>query len=147
MKRVILWLLLSLALFACGADESSEIEVDDVWGRASPTAATTGAFYMQIANNRREDDALLTVRTAACETVELHESQLDDNGVMRMSPVEGGQIPLPPGKIVALRPGGMHVMCIGLSEPLVEGDSVPLTLVFAEAEEMRVEAAIRSEAP
>lgn len=147
MKRVILWLLLPLVLFACRADESGEIEVDDVWGRASPTAATNGAFYMQIANNRREDDALLAVRTAACETVELHESQMDENGVMRMNPVEGGRVPLPAGRIVALRPGGMHVMCIGLNEPFVEGDSVPLTLVFAEAGEMQVEAAIRSEAP
>lgn len=147
MKRSILILLLALVLLACSADESGKIEVDGIWGRVSPGAATNGAFYMQVANHKRQDDALVAVRTAACEAVELHESRMDDNGVMRMGPVEGGRIPLPAGKMVELRPGGMHVMCIGLNRPLAEGNTIPLTLVFAAAEEMRVEAEIRTEAP
>jgi copper(I)-binding protein len=66
---------------------------------------------------------------------------------MRMSPVEGGQISLPAGETVSLQPGGLHVMCIGLTEPFTVGETIPLTLVFAGTEEMRVEAEIRAEAP
>ena len=144
MKR--LWLLLLLAtvgLVACAAD----VDVDGVWGRVSPMAASNGAFYMEITNNKDEADALVAVRTDSCETVELHESQLDENGVMRMSPAEGGRIPLPPGETVKLESGGLHVMCIGMERPLVLGAVVPLTLEFAHAETRTVDAEIRSEAP
>ena len=143
MKRFVLLLLLPMALVACGRD----IEIDGAWGRVSPGAVSNGAFYMQIANNKGEDDALVAVQSSTCRTIELHESQVDENGVMRMAPVTGGQIALPAGETVTLQPGGLHVMCIGLARPLAMGQRIPLTLVFADAEEIAVEAEIRDEAP
>lgn len=123
------------------------MEATGVWGRVSPMAASNGAFYMELTNPRDTDDALVAVQTSACETVELHESRLDENDVMRMRPVEGGQIPLPAGETVALEPGGLHVMCIGMNRPLSVGTRIPLTLTFANAEEIGVEAEIRTDAP
>lgn len=144
MKRLIPLLLLLSALVACRGEG---IEADGVWGRVSPMAATNGAFYMELTNNGGEDDALVAVRADGCDAVELHESRLDENGVMRMNPVEGGEIPLPAGETVELRPGGLHVMCIGMTNPFTLGQIIPLTLVFATAPEMSVEAEIRAEAP
>jgi copper(I)-binding protein len=34
---------------------------------------------------------------------------------------------------VSLKPGGYHIMLMGLSAPLKEGDSFPLSLTFAHA--------------
>lgn len=141
MKRHILLLLLPLALVAC----SGGLEVENVWGRASPTGADNGAFYMQVANNGREHDALVAVRSPACRAVELHQSRVDEEGVMRMGAV--AEIELPAGETVELQPGGLHAMCIDLAEPLTPGRSVPLTLVFAGAGERAVEAEIRERAP
>jgi hypothetical protein len=39
-------------------------------------------------------------------------------------------LPVAPGKPVVLSPGGYHVMLMGLKQPLVEGESFPLTLTF-----------------
>jgi copper(I)-binding protein len=62
------------------------------------------------------------------------------DGVMRMRAVEAVEVPAH-GQ-VALEPGGLHVMLIGLKAPLEEGGSFPLKLVFANAGEVEVVATI-----
>ena len=143
MKRIALLLLLALALVAC----ESEIEVNDTWGRNPPASTSNSAFYMKITNNKAEADALVAVESEACRTIELHQSQMDENGVMRMAPVEDGQIALPAGETVSLEPGGLHLMCIGVTSPMSMGQRIPLTLLLADAGEIVVEAEIRDEAP
>ena len=57
--------------------------------------------------------------------------------VMQMRQVEA--IALPAGKVVKLEPGGLHVMFIGLKQPLALGSKVPVTLKFEKAGEVSVE--------
>jgi copper(I)-binding protein len=64
------------------------------------------------------------------------------DGVMRMRPVEALLVPAH-GEAV-LEPGGLHVMLMGLGDPLVEGNSLPLTLHFEHAGEVEVVATIES---
>lgn len=66
---------------------------------------------------------------------------------MRMAPVPGGQIAVAPGETVTLAPGGLHVMCVDVAEPLQEGDRMPLTLVFEEAGDVSVTVDVRGQAP
>lgn len=149
LRRCLFFFLLALMLVACGSEQAARktMDVSGVWGRPSPMMAETAAFYMQVVNNTGRDDALLGVSTAKCGRVELHESKMDDQGVMSMNPVEGGQITLADGETVRLQPGGLHVMCTQLAAPLQVGDQVPLTLEFAEQGEMVVQAQIQEEAP
>ncbi|NJL56929.1 copper chaperone PCu(A)C, partial [bacterium] len=49
-------------------------------------------------------------------------------------------ITIPAGEMVTLEPGGYHIMLMGFDSPLVEGDSLRLTLVFAAGAEVTVEA-------
>ena len=49
-----------------------------------------------------------------------------DGGVMKMGAVPS--LELPAGQAVELKPGGYHVMLMGLKQQLKAGDSVPLTL-------------------
>lgn len=123
------------------------MDVQDLWTRPTPQGAQNAAFYMSIANNTGQDDALVEVRVEACGSVELHQTSVDDEGVMRMEPVAEGRVPLPDGETIVLGPGELHVMCVGVAEPLTAGQQIPMTVVFEKAGEMAVEAEVRTEAP
>ena len=72
-------------------------------------------------------DRLLSASSPIADTVELHGST-NDAGVMRMRPVPS--LALPSGQSVELKPGGLHLMMMGLKRPLTPGSSFPLTLTF-----------------
>jgi periplasmic copper chaperone A len=137
-----LLMLVAAAMFAAGsafADQSG-IRVDQVWARATPGLAKTGAIYLTITNTGATPDTLEgTAATPAAEHAELHLMKMD-NGVMEMRPVP--ELTIDPGKTVVLEPSGYHVMLTGLKAPLKEGQTVPLTLTFAHAGPLHVTASI-----
>ena len=65
------------------------------------------------------------------------------DGVMEMEPVVEG-LEIPAGGTASLRPGSYHLMLVGLEEPLVEGESVPVTLLFERAGEVEIDLAVGS---
>jgi periplasmic copper chaperone A len=121
--------------FTVAAADPSAITLDHVWARASAGNATSGAAYLTVTDNGRAD-RLTGVSTPVAAEAQVHES-IDDNGVMKMRPVQGG-IALDPGKPVTLKPGGYHVMMTGLKAPLKAGESFPLTLTFQQAQPITV---------
>jgi len=133
---------LAIIATACGGD-SGEASVGDAWGRPTPDAAANTAFYLTITGGS-SDDTLVSASTDACGEVQLHETTMTD-GSMGMQEVEGG-IAVPAGGTVILEPGGLHVMCMAVTQPLVVGDSVDLVLEFDEAGAVSVTAEIRDEA-
>lgn len=145
MKKA-LFLLAILLLTAVGCTTSSNeeaITIGDPWGRTSPTVAENGAFYMMLTNNSDSDDALIGASAEACGMVELHEMYDKGDGVMGMRPVEGGTIPVRAGNSTELKPGGLHVMCMGKQIEFTEGTEIPITLTFENAGEMDITAVIR----
>jgi periplasmic copper chaperone A len=66
---------------------------------------------------------------------------LDASGVMHMQPVEGG-LTIPAGGTVELKPGGYHLMLMGLKQKLDEGGQIPLKLTFARAGSVDVQVKI-----
>lgn len=125
MSSKLSWLGLLLALVA--APSLAEVSVTDAWVRGTvPGQKATGAF-MQLKSSA--DTTLVSAASPAAKVVEIHEMAMD-GGVMRMRAV--GKLALPAGKAVDLKPGGYHVMLMDLGAPLKEGDSVPVTLTFAD---------------
>nr|WP_237182563.1 copper chaperone PCu(A)C [Roseomonas marmotae] len=120
--------------------KAGEIEIAHPWSRAAP-AGITGAGYMTLTNKGGTADRLVGARAVIARTVEIHTHSME-GGVMRMRPVPG--IDLPPGASVTLQPGGLHIMLIGLKQPLVKDSRVPLTLVFEKAGEVPVELAVEA---
>ena len=59
--------------------------------------------------------------------VELH-SHKNDGGVMRMRQVVS--VPVPAHSVAELKPGGDHIMLMGLKRPLEAGDHIMLRLSF-----------------
>lgn len=138
--RLALPVLIALALIACSPAPSgpARIVVADAWTKATPPGAAVGAGYMTIRNEGGAAARLVGGETRVAERVELHTMAME-GGVMTMRPVEGG-VEIAAGGVVEMRPGALHFMLIGLKQPLAEGESVPLTLVFDGG--LRVETAL-----
>ena len=139
--------LLFALLVACGGPSGPQIEIEGAWARPSPKMAGAGAAYMVIKNSGGEADKLLSGETPAAEIVELHESYMDENQVMRMRPVEGGYLEVPAGGEVELKPGGYHIMLIKLARPLEEGTTIPLTLNFEKSGQIEVQVPVAESPP
>ncbi|GAB4299711.1 MAG: copper chaperone PCu(A)C [Roseovarius sp.] len=99
----------------------------------APTAKAAGG-YVTISNDGAQEDALIAV-SAPFPKVALHRS-VEQDGVMRMQPVE--RVDIPAGETVELAPGGHHIMFMGLAGPLAVGDAVPVRLRFEKAGEIEV---------
>lgn len=84
------------------------------------------------------------METDAAWTVEMHRTVME-GGMARMQKVSG--IEIPPGATTELKPGGYHVMLIGLRRNLEEGEKFPIVLVFKEAGRIRVTAEVRMSGP
>jgi copper(I)-binding protein len=91
-------------------------------------APASGAF-LTLHNKDTAEHTVVAAESPVAKAVELH-THTNDNGVMRMRKIDS--ITVPAGGMTMLKPGGLHIMFIGLNRALNAGDSVPLTLVFAD---------------
>lgn len=143
--RTTLTAVLTLGIIGAAlADDyrAGDLEIDQPWSRTTAPQAQNGAAYVTVTNHGSTADRLIEARSPVAATVELHTHDVDSDGVMRMREVEA--IDLPAGEVTALRPGGLHVMLIGLENRLVEGEQFPLTLVFDEAGVVEVEVQVEA---
>lgn len=124
------------AAFAAMPAQSEEItagslKISQPWARATPKGASIGGGYLTITNTGTEPDRLVGGTTGVAKSLELHQMSMD-NGIMKMRPVTGG-LEIKPGQTVELKPGGYHLMLVGLKRPLVEGQHFQANLTFAKA--------------
>jgi copper(I)-binding protein len=134
MKRLLAVVLLiaGLLVSACQAEEEG-VEAHDYWMRAAAQGGNT-AMYMLLHNHSPEADEFTGASSDVSETVEVHETTMDANGTMQMSPVPS--VVLGPDAEVYFEPGGLHVMFIGLKQDMNVGDEVQVTLHFKNHEDI-----------
>jgi copper(I)-binding protein len=101
------------------------VKVEAGWVRPSVPGQQGTGGYMRL--TAREGQQLVAVSSPLAGVAEVHEMKMDGE-VMRMRAV--GNLELPAGKTVELKPGGLHLMLMDLKQPLTVGSSVPLSLVF-----------------
>lgn len=139
MGAVILGLAAAASALAAGA-----IEVRQPWLRSTVPGQQAAGGYLSLTNRGAAADRLQSVRSEVAAQVELHAMSMDGD-VMRMRQLPA--IELPAGATVALQPGGLHLMLLGLKRPLKAGDSVPLTLSFEKAGELQLRVPVSAAAP
>jgi periplasmic copper chaperone A len=108
--------------------QPTQLDVANAWAGATPGKAENGAAYVTITSPTA--DRLVSANTPVAKKAELHTMSMQGM-VMKMRPISG--VDIPAGQPVSLKPGGEHIMLMGLNEPLLEGQSFPLTLDFEKA--------------
>ncbi|PWC53831.1 hypothetical protein TSO221_09915 [Azospirillum sp. TSO22-1] len=116
--------------------KAGAVEIEHPWARATAGTAQNGAAYMVLTGHGKDADRLVSVSTPVADKAELHLHMMD-NGVMKMRPVDA--IEVMPGSPTTLAPGGLHIMLLGLKQPLVKGKAFPLTLTFEKGGPVTVE--------
>ncbi len=109
--------------------EAGAIKVDHPYAYPSLPPHKNGAAYLTI-ENAGESDRLVSASSPRAAAVEIHGHETE-GGVARMRKLDAVEVPN--GAPVGFAPGGLHLMLIGLTEPIVEGQTFPLTLTFEKA--------------
>lgn len=140
MKKVLLYSFLVLTVFcrqessapasssAPPAVRSEPLVLSEFWVKeANASMKNTGGF-VRIENNSREEISLESAESDISRIVELHETVMEKE-VMKMNRLESVKIPA--GSSVQLKPGGMHIMFIGLKKDIRNGEEVKILLNFS----------------
>jgi len=120
MKKLMLAMLFAAAVPAAHA----QVQIESPWVRATVAAQKASGAFFNITS--ATDARLVKVSSPVANVAEIHEMKTED-GVMKMRQIDA--LALPAGQAVELKPGGYHVMLLGLKGQIKEGDTVPLSLV------------------
>lgn len=137
-------------LSACSNDDTDtapsppEITVSGQWARTSPMATDMGAAYMTIEASALDELIGASVDMSVAMMTEVHETVTVD-GASKMQEVS--RIEVSPGAPIEMKPGGYHVMLMGLTEPLTTGETIEVTLKFSKAGEVTVQVPVQPDAP
>lgn len=121
-----------LALSCAGLAQAQSVTIKDAWIRGMVQGQTATGAFMEI--TAKSAVRLVGVATPVTKHAEVHNMTME-NGVMKMFPVDG--VDVPAGKTVRLASGGYHVMLMNLPKALNAGDRVPLQLTFELADRKR----------
>ena len=118
MRICVVLLLVALPMLA-----KSDVAVQ-AWSRATPPGASSAAIYGLFKNNNSHEIRVAEVRFAGARHAMIHRT-LEDEGMATMA---HGEILVPPGESYELKPGGLHIMLMGVSSPLLQGCSYPFQI-------------------
>ena len=140
-RTIIFFAALLVPVLAFGA-ASENITAKSAWTRATGAGIKNGAAYLTLKNSTNRDDFLIAASSDAARKVEIHESKLNDLGVYTMNKIN--RLPIAIGEEVSFAPGGLHLMLVGLKEPLQVGNEIAVRLEFAESQPINVRVSIES---
>jgi copper(I)-binding protein len=112
------------------------------WSRQTAPGQTVGGGFLVVTNAGDKEDRLIAVASPAATQVQLHTMSME-GGVMRMREVTDG-LPVPAHGKLELKPGGFHIMFIGLKAPFQLGAKIPATLTFKRAGKVKVAFAVEA---
>ncbi len=104
------------------------ISIEKIWARPANKGQNTAAYGI-FSVEAGQGDRLIKAECAQATTVELH-NHIEENGIMKMRPVSSVDLA---DKPVEMKPGGMHIMLMGLKEDLKDQKTVKVSLEFEKA--------------
>lgn len=125
-----------------GKVTAGALSVQDAWARPSIGNAPNGVVYLKISNKGNSADRLAGVSASVAKRVAIHVSIME-GGVMKMRHAANG-VEVPANGAVELKPGGMHVMLMGLTQKLISGDNFDLTLTFEQQGKVKIPVEIKT---
>jgi copper(I)-binding protein len=130
--------------FSAFAAVTEQVQVTDGFVRAVPPGQQVSAAFMTIHNDDMNDHKVVSASSPAAKNVELH-THTHDNGVMKMRQIP--EINLPAGGDAILKPGGLHVMLIGLTQELTADKPVAVTIKFEDGSEKALSLPVKGMMP
>ena len=115
--------------------KTGSIVVENPWARASVGNSGVAGAFLVIHNDGAAADKLTSVTVNEARNVMMHNT-VQDGEVMKMVMVDG--IDVPAHGEATLKPGGYHIMLMGLKNPLKDGDTFPMILHFQNAGNLTV---------
>ena len=140
--QILLVLLISVAAsntFAA-AKASDSITAVDPYVRAVAPGQTVSAAFMHLSNSSADPISVVNATSPVSKVVELH-AHVHEGGMMKMRRIDNIDVPAN-GKTI-LEPGGLHIMLIGLHNPLEIDQKVSITLEFSDGSSQTLEAPVR----
>lgn len=122
-------LITLFAFTAAGALQAQTVDVKDAWARATVQGQKASGAFMKL--TAKQATRLVSVSSPVAGIVEVHEMKMEGD-VMKMRAITG--LDLPPGQTVELKPGGYHVMLLDLKTALRADQTIPVTLLFKNAQ-------------
>ena len=135
-RMFVIFAVIMAVVVACGARGSGDFQVMDVWARPGLSGGNSAVFFLII--NPGPEDLLVSATSEVADAVELHKTVVQD-GEMQM--FQQTNVPVSIGE-TAFKPGGLHVMLIGLKNDLKPGDTFTLTLNFEKSGERILNVAV-----
>ncbi len=115
----------ALTLLASASGASGDLIISDAWVRETPPGKMMTAGYASLENLSKEVITITGVSAEVAGHTSLHETRIKrDRSTMR--PI--AQLSIKVGERVSLQPGGLHIMLMKLSEPLIDGQSIDICL-------------------
>jgi copper(I)-binding protein len=131
------FLVMAVFLAACGSASGQTLQVTGAWARPGLVDGNS-AVYFTIDNPTAIEDTLLSASSDVAGSVELHMTMMEGDN-MQMMPQK--EVPVPVGK-TEFKPGGLHVMLVGLKQDLKPGDTFSAMLKFKTAGEKSLEVTV-----
>lgn len=133
--------LAASALCACQpAQPAATPHVEDAWARSTAPGQSMAAIYMTVTNEGETPVRLVAVSSDVAGKASMHQT-LVENGIARMHPIDKG-LAIEPGDYATFQPNGDHVMLEGLKRQLTPGETITLTLRFADGASVEAPVAI-----
>ena len=139
----LLAIVLSTTLAIAHGYKLGNLEIAHPWAKATIQGAPVAGGFMKITNNGTAPDRLIKITADVADTIQIHEMKVED-GIMMMGEVPGG-LEIAPGATVELKPGGLHVMFMGIKAPFRDGETVKAVLTFEKAGDIAVEFKIQAD--
>jgi copper(I)-binding protein len=136
--------LAAALLLALPALAQDQIKIEDAYARVSGGKGGAASVYFLIRNTSDADLTILTASVDLAQIAGLHTHKESADGMMQMLEVEDG-IPLDAGATHAFARGADHVMAMGLTKALADGDMITVTLTFDAADPVTFEALVDNE--
>ena len=140
-RRKLVALALAATLAALPA-LAGELSVTNAWSRATPPGVTVGVAYFTLENDTGKPDRLLKISSPVAAKLQVHRTEVLD-GIARMREV--AVLHVDAGQVLEFAPNGMHVMLTGLKQPLVEGKTFEIEMLFELAGPRKVPVPVRKD--
>ena len=135
-----LLLSMSVLMLLSNTSYADSVTVKHPYVRAVPDGQINSAAFMVLKNTSAQDRLLVSAHSNISKVVELH-THKKEGGMMRMRQVDS--IAIKAGSKTVLKPGGLHVMFIGLKQALKVGDKVDFVLEFDDGTKMELSAPVK----